>query len=96
MSVRVTLSCPIVSEKLPMLESFLSDKLPAVRGFRGNRRVSVLFDTDHREMLLDEEWASVADHQSYLAAIENNGVMALLKQFLSGPPVIKYFQAQEL
>ena len=91
MSVRVTLNCHVKPELYKDLVPFLEDNLPNVRGFRGNRRVSVLYDQGSAEMLLDEEWASIDSHQSYLAFIDGNGVLAKLASFLKTPPQIKYF-----
>ncbi len=96
MSVQVTLNCPLKANSFQELKLFLETNLPNVRGFKGNLRVSVLFDETNNEMLLDEEWLSVESHQTYLKFIEDNGVLAQLASFLSEPPQIKYFQRVEL
>ena len=96
MSVQVTLNCPLKAKNFQELKLFLETNLPNVRGFKGNLRVSVLFDETNNEMLLDEEWLSVESHQTYLKFIEDNGILAQLASFLSEPPQIKYFQRVEL
>ncbi|WP_125719024.1 putative quinol monooxygenase [Pseudoalteromonas rubra] len=96
MSVRVTLNCQVKPEQFPALLPFLQENLPNVRGFKGNMRVSVLFDKANNEMLLDEQWLSAQSHQAYLHYISDNGVLAALSAFLSAPPVIKYFHKVEV
>lgn len=95
MSVRVTLNCRVKPGQFQNMLPFLRDNLPNVRGFKGNLRVSVLFDDNHG-LLLDEEWLSKADHQTYLQFIEGNGVLAQLAEFLEGAPEIQYFCAVEI
>lgn len=92
MSVRVTLNCPVKAGAFPQLRPFLEQNLGNVRSFKGNLRVSVLYDESNNEMLLDEDWQSVESHQAYLAFISDNGVLNQLASFLSAPPDIKYFQ----
>lgn len=96
MSVRVTLNCQVKSDQFQALLLFLEDNLPNVRGFKGNTQVSVLFDEKNNEMLLDEEWLTVENHQEYLKFISENGVLEELSSFLSAPPIIKYFDKVEI
>jgi quinol monooxygenase YgiN len=96
MSVRVTLNCQVKADMFQDLIPFLESNLPNVRGFKGNMQVSVLFDKNNSEMLLDEEWLSVESHQAYLRFIDDNGVMGKLGCFLKSPPQIKYFKKLEL
>ncbi len=96
MSVRVTLNCQVKADKFQDLVPFLESNLPNVRGFKGNMQVSVLFDKNNSEMLLDEEWLSVESHQAYLRFIDENGVMGKLGSLLKSPPQIKYFKKLEL
>jgi len=96
MSIRVTLNCKVKSELFESLIVFLQQNLPNVRGFKGNMQVSVLYDKQNNEMLLDEEWLSVPSHQAYMQFIEDNGVLAKLAAFLQAPPQIKYFQKMVL
>jgi quinol monooxygenase YgiN len=91
MSIRVTLNCQLNTNKFHELIPFLEDNLPNVRGYKGNLKVSVLFNKENTEMLLDEEWLSVEDHQAYLNYIDENGVLGMLKTFLDSPPDIKYY-----
>ena len=96
MSIRVTLNCPVQPDQYNTLLPFLKANLPNVRGFAGCRRVSILFDRNNDEMLLDEEWQDVSSHQAYLKFIEDNGVLGQLSGFLSGPPRIKYFDLLDI
>ena len=96
MSIRVTLNCNLKPNQFNTLLPFLEKNLPNVRSFHGNTMVKVLFDKENNEMLLDEEWLSVENHQAYLRFIENNGVLAELGQFLASPPDIKYFNAIDI
>jgi quinol monooxygenase YgiN len=96
MSVRVTLTCKVKPVQFEMLIPFLEENLPNARGFKGNLRVSVLYDEESSEMLLDEEWLSVESHRAYLKFIEKNGVLGKLGDFLETPPQIKYFKSVEI
>lgn len=96
MSIRVTLNCQIKPDQFQELLPFLEANLPNVRGFNGNMRVSVLFNRENSEMLLDEEWLSVENHQAYLKFIEENGVLGKLGNFLDSPPQIRYFKKFEI
>ena len=96
MSIRVTLNCQIKPDLLSSLQTFLQANLPRVRSFKGNLRVSVLFNEEKHEMLLDEDWISAADHQAYLQFIDNNGVLNELADFLTEPPTIRYFQLADI
>lgn len=91
MSVRVNLNCKIKPNQFNALRPFLEENLPNVRGFKGNMRVSILFDEENNEMLLDEEWLTKESHQSYMNFISQNGVLEGLSSFFSAPPTIKYF-----
>jgi len=92
MRVRVTLNSQIKSEQFEVLLSFLEKNLPNVRGFNGCTNVTVYFDKDRTEMLLEEEWLSIVHHQSYMKHIESNGILKELAQFLASVPVIKYLE----
>ncbi|WP_100913710.1 putative quinol monooxygenase [Pseudoalteromonas spongiae] len=96
MSVKVTLNCQVKTEQFQALLPFLESNLPNVRGFKGNIHVSVLFDEENNEMLLDEEWLTIEDHREYLSFIHENGVLKELSSFLSEPPIIKYFNKVEI
>lgn len=96
MSIRVTICGQVKVDGLQEFTEFLEENLPVVRGFSGNRRVSVLFSEDSREILLDEDWVSVEHHHEYLSYIEGTGVLASLVTFLESPPTIKYFMPSPL
>jgi len=94
MSVRVTLNCQVKSGQLEVLKSFLEKNLPNVRKFDGCLSVVVYFNNENLEMLLEEQWLGIKQHQAYLEHIENNGVLANLAAFLELTPVIKYFNKE--
>jgi len=96
MSIRVTLNCQLKADQFTELRPFLERNLQNVRGFAGNRKVSILFDAKNNEMLLDEEWASIESHQAYLDFIAGNGVLTELSTFLETPPDIKYFECVDI
>ncbi len=96
MSLRVTLNCQVKSGHIELLSSFLIQNLPHVRGFDGCMVVSVYFNDDKSEILLEEEWITVKHHHAYIKQIENNGTLAALASFLAAPPVIKYFKKEEM
>ncbi len=92
MRVRVTLNSQIKPEQFEVLLPFLEKNLPNVRGFDGCMSVTVYFDKNRSEMLLEEEWLSIEHHQSYMKHIESNGILKELAAFLASAPAIKYLQ----
>ncbi|PAJ76254.1 antibiotic biosynthesis monooxygenase [Pseudoalteromonas sp. NBT06-2] len=96
MRVRVTLNCQVKPDQLEVLLPFLEKKLPNVRGFIGCMSVTVYFDKEASEMLLEEEWLSIEYHQTYIKHIESNGILGELASYLASVPVIKYFQKADL
>ncbi|NTS75796.1 antibiotic biosynthesis monooxygenase [Catenovulum sp. SM1970] len=91
MTVSVTLTCELATESLDALQHFLAANLSNVRGFEGGQRVSILFDQNNQNMLIDEDWQSVSAHKSYMQFIEQNGVLAELASFFKRPPTINYY-----
>ena len=96
MSVRVTLNCQVKPGEFNRLLPFLEANLPNVRGFKGCQQVSVLFNEETEQMLLDEQWQSVQHHQDYIAFISDNGVLGQLAAFLTAAPDIRYFSAVDI
>mgnify|MGYP000660449024 CR=1 FL=1 len=96
MRVRVTLNCPVKADQIATLADFLSKNLPNVRAADGCMSVGVLFDQDEAEMLLEEEWLSIAQHQAYIKSIEVSGVLAELVALLESAPTIKYFTRADI
>jgi len=96
MRVRVTLNCQVKPDQLEVLLPFLKKNLPNVRGFNGCMSVTVYFDKESSEMLLEEEWLSIEHHQTYIKYIENNGILGELSAFLASAPVIKYLQKADI
>lgn len=96
MSVITTLNCLLKNPNIAPLKSFLAKHLPNVRGFNGCLSVSVFFNENNTEMLLEEEWLSTGHHQNYLKSIEESGVLAELAAYLENPPSIKYFEKEAI
>lgn len=96
MRVRVTLNCQVETVQLEALIPFLEKNLPNVRGFIGCLSVTVYFNKERSEMLLEEEWLSVEHHQAYIEHIEGNGVLGELASYLASAPMIKYFEKADL
>lgn len=96
MSIRVTLNCLLKAGQITSIMPFLEENLPNVRGFKGCLGVSVYFDIEQGEMLLEEEWMSVAAHQTYIESIQASGVLAELAAFFEAPPSIKYFDKKAI
>ncbi|WP_421781782.1 hypothetical protein [Kiloniella litopenaei] len=96
MPIKVTLNCQLNAEKTDELIIFLQQNLPNVRNFHGNKRVEIFFDRAKQEMLIDEDWKSVEDHQKYIKYITDNGIMANLISYFLEPPSVKYFNYQDL
>ena len=96
MSVRVTINGSVNTSTTEELIDFLVKNLPNVRNFDGCNYVDVLFNKTREEMLLDEQWSSIEQHQNYIEHISNNGVLGKLASFLTEPPQIKYFEKEEI
>ena len=92
MSIQVALNCKVKDEAFKSLLKFLEKNIGNVRGFEGNVRVTVRYDSENNEMLLDEEWLSVQHHENYLKYIEDNGVLSALVEFFKEPPKINYYE----
>ena len=90
MSVNVLISSTVKKDKLEKLMPFLAENLPNVRSFDGCMRVSVLMNQETGEMLLDEEWLSVEQHQKYIASIQESGILGQLASHFEAPPKIQY------
>jgi quinol monooxygenase YgiN len=95
MTIRVTLSCLVKPDSLERLKKFLAENLPNVRNFAGCSEVNVYFDQLKQEMLIEERWLSIKQHQTYLKHIEDNGVLAGLGSFFQQAPEIKYFSHEK-
>lgn len=96
MSIRVTLNCQLKPGQIEILKLFLEKNLPNVRGFTGCRCVTVYFDKDDGEMLLEEEWEGVVQHQEYMKYIADKGTLEKLGSFFESPPTVKYFVKEEI
>lgn len=90
MSIRVTLNCPVNTDKLEPLVQFLAANLENVRNFKGCHSVDVYFTDDKNTLLLDEQWQDIEHHQSYIQFIQSNGVMAALVDYFQAPPIVTY------
>lgn len=75
MKVRVTLNCQVKPGNIDVLIPFLERNLPYVRKFNGCMSVSVYLDRENSEMLLEEEWLNIEQHQAYIKSIESNGIL---------------------
>ncbi|MBQ4836941.1 hypothetical protein [Pseudoalteromonas luteoviolacea] len=95
MSVKVIIECQLRETKSALLDSFLTENVPTVKGFAGCQRVSISFDKSKTTMLIDEDWQSVEHHKNYMQFIDGNGVMQSLTAFMSEPPRILYLKPYE-
>ncbi|ESP90827.1 MULTISPECIES: hypothetical protein [Pseudoalteromonas] len=95
MSVKVIIECQLSEVKSELLDDFLTENVPAVKGFAGCQRVSISFDENKTTMLIDEDWQSVEHHKNYMQFIDSNGVLKGLIAFMSAPPRILYFRSYE-
>jgi quinol monooxygenase YgiN len=96
MRKRVVIESTIKDGAMNRLLPFLKDNLPNVRGFAGCLNVTVFLGEESRKMVLSEDWLSVEDHQRYINAISENGVMGELVAFFESAPEIKYFDRLDL
>ncbi len=90
MSTWVTLKMKVAENAYSRLETFLKEKLPAVRGFDGALSVSLFYNSETRDFLILEEWVSQTRHQAYIKSIMDNGVMEQLLSFMEGQPEVTY------
>ncbi|MEM1286412.1 MAG: antibiotic biosynthesis monooxygenase [Pseudomonadota bacterium] len=96
MDIWVTLRMTVRAGQFDGLSKFLDANLSRVRGFDGAQSVELFFDEPSRAFLLHEAWQSRDHHQAYLAAIEENGVMAQLMSFMEGAPDVTYYRKLDL
>lgn len=91
MNKKVIIESVVKKSAYDSLLSFLQSNLSTVRGFEGCFGVRVFLDKESGEMIFDEEWLSVDQHQKYIKFIAESGVMDKLIAHLESPPKIKYF-----
>lgn len=96
MRKRVVIESTIQEGVWDKLLPFLKANLPNVRGFSGCLNVTIFLDQESRKMIFTEDWLSVEDHQRYINAISENGVLGELVAFLESAPEIIYLDRLDL
>ncbi len=92
MSIWVTLEMRVQEGMFEALSDFLQANLQNVRGFDGALQVNLFYNPETRDFLIQEEWASQAQHQAYIDFISSNGVMQNLLAFMEGAPTVTYYE----
>lgn len=73
----------------------LEELLPDTRTFDGCQSVETFVDQDDpQHVVLIERWREKADHQSYMAWRQEQGVLGATIERSVGPPTITYLDSQ--
>ncbi|OUS26902.1 hypothetical protein A9Q99_16950 [Gammaproteobacteria bacterium 45_16_T64] len=96
MSVIVVLEADILVGKKQSLLALLRKLLPETKRYKGFVRISIHIEHDKDHILFYQEWASIADYESYLQWRVDTGVMRTLAENLRAPPHIRYFDSETL
>jgi len=96
MSAIVILEADVKVGKKDELFKLLSQYLPETRKHKGFIDISIHIEQKNNHVLFYEKWESVEDYESYLQWRTETGVMKTLGATLSSPPVIRYFNTEDI
>jgi len=96
MTTTLHINTAVIPRQIDKLTDFLKLNLPNTRAANGCLSVRVKFNADTNQMVIDEVWTSIDDHQAYVEKISQNGVMDELLAFLDGEPSMTYYQTLDV
>ena len=91
MSIIATVEFPLQPGKRDEFVNLLVEALKATRDYDGNESVETLVEHGGISMLLVEKWQTVYHHKAYHQWSLDTGLGELIGPFVSGPPIIRYF-----
>ena len=91
MSIIATVEFPLQPGKKDEFVGLLVEALKATRNYEGNESVETLGEHGGTSVLLVEKWQTVDHHKAYRQWRLDTGLRELMGPFVSGPPIIRYF-----
>ncbi|MCK5830129.1 MAG: antibiotic biosynthesis monooxygenase [Methylococcales bacterium] len=96
MSAIVILEADIKEGQKEELLKLLSIYLPETRQYKGFINISIHIEHEMNHVLFYEKWQSFEDYESYLQWRTETGVMQILGATFSSPPLIRYFNTEDV
>ena len=93
MSVMVTVEFPLQPGKRDEFIDLLRGALKDTRAYDGNESVDTLVEHGDTSVLLIEKWQTVEHHKAYHQWRIDTGLGELIGPFVSGPPIVRYFDS---
>ena len=91
MSIIATVEFPLQPGKKDEFVNLLVEALKATRDYEGNESVETLVEHGGTSVLLVEKWQTVDLHKAYRQWRVDTGLRELMGPFVSGPPIVRYF-----
>ena len=91
MSIIATVEFPLQPGKRDEFVDLLVEALKATRNYEGNESVETLVEHGGTSVLLVEKWQTVDLHKAYRQWRVDTGLRELMGPFVSGPPIVRYF-----
>ena len=91
MSIIATVEFPLQPGKKDEFVDLLAETLKATRAYEGNESIEMLVEHGGTSVLLVEKWQTVDHHKAYRQWRLDTGLRELMGPFVSGPPIIRYF-----
>lgn len=96
MNATVILEADVKEGKKDELLRLLSQYLPETRKYKGFIDISIHTGEKNNHVIFYEKWESIKAYESYLQWRTETGVMNTLGATLSAPPVIRYFNTEDV
>ncbi len=96
MNAIVILEADIKEGQKDELLKLLFNYLPETRKYQGFIDISIHVEENKNHVLFYEEWESFTDYESYLQWRTETGVMNKLGATFSSPPLIRYFNTEDI
>ena len=93
MSVMVTVEFPLQPGKRDEFIGLLREALKDTRAYDGNESVDTLVEHGDTSVLLIEKWQTVEHHKAYHQWRIDTGLGELIGPFVSGAPIVRYFDS---
>ena len=93
MSVMVTVEFPLQPGKLDEFVGMLGEALYDTRAYDGNEGVETFVEHGDTSVLLIEKWQTAEHHKAYHQWRIDTGLGELIGPFVSGPPIVRYFDS---
>ena len=90
MTTLVLVEGTVRPDGLERLEAFLTEQLPATRGFDGCRSLDCYLNKDDRTLVIVQRWDARSDYENYLAWRKQTGVFSDFADLFDDGVQIRY------